>query len=113
MFKNNCDFKSRFRILKGGKISLMVSALLIVNTAQAQVYTIDADQATRSNVQISENSTINVNSNITVTDAQLNSAMYVAMDGGLYDTNLTINGTVSHSNDSSNAIEIYKQWYYS
>lgn len=30
--KNTCDFKSRFRILKGGKISLVVSALLVSST---------------------------------------------------------------------------------
>lgn len=28
MKRFNCDFSSRFRILKGGKISLVVSALL-------------------------------------------------------------------------------------
>lgn len=30
--KNTCDYKSRFRILKGGKISLVVSALLVGST---------------------------------------------------------------------------------
>jgi outer membrane autotransporter protein len=43
MFKNKCDFKSRFKILKGGKISLMVSALALgslVNIANAEDITI-------------------------------------------------------------------------
>ena len=31
MLKGKCDFKSRFKILKGGKISLMVSALALGN----------------------------------------------------------------------------------
>jgi outer membrane autotransporter protein len=43
MFKNKCDFKSKFKILKGGKISLVMSAMLIgsiVNVANAEDITI-------------------------------------------------------------------------
>ena len=67
--KNTPDYKSRFRILKGGKISLVVSALLvggIVNIAQATDYTIGTGTVSQYfNVDEDKNITVSGDLNVT------------------------------------------------
>lgn len=48
--KNTADYKSRFRILKGGKISLVISALLVGSIASADVESIINPNGTTVNV---------------------------------------------------------------
>ena len=48
MFRFNHDFSSRFRILKGGKVSLVVSAMLLGGTLQAVATSFNAEVTTSS-----------------------------------------------------------------
>lgn len=75
MLKFNPDYKSRFRILKGGKISLVVSALLVsssVMVTNANALDIVATTGTASVVTDNNGATqsINVVGDVTITNAQ-------------------------------------------
>lgn len=96
MFKLNPDYKSRFRILKGGKISLVVSALVVgslTSTAQATPpptnYYINDANTTAIVLNIPEDTvTITNSGSLTVTDA--NSTIYRSGD---------FNGTIENAGD--------------
>lgn len=61
MLKGKCDFKSRFKILKGGKISLMVSALALGNLVNiANATTIEVTEDRDQTVQIDGTADVNV-----------------------------------------------------
>ncbi|MDQ7046011.1 MAG: autotransporter domain-containing protein [Sulfurimonas sp.] len=76
--KNTVNYKSRFRILKGGKISLVVSALLasasLVGTSAdaasicTTTYTI-GDEGTQQSIEMCENTNINVTGTLNVASA--------------------------------------------
>ena len=61
MLKGKCDFKSRFKIQKGGKISLMVSALALGNLVNiANATTIEVTEDRDQTVQIDGTADVNV-----------------------------------------------------
>jgi uncharacterized protein with beta-barrel porin domain len=107
--KNTVDYKSRFRILKGGKISLVVSALLVGSSligtsAHAgpciTSYTIDSNTSNQS-ISMCDDTSVTVNGPINVTDYYVSLAV-----SGPYSLTLTNNGTVS-DNFSTGASAIF------
>ena len=133
MLNQKIKYKSHFKILKGGKISLVVSALLVtsaltttmkaatqtVSTAVTSTHTIaDGD-----GLEVSSGGSIIVNGDDAVTNAGavtsiLNKGTITTGTGG-YDAiyidgtvsgNITNNGTISNTNSTHNnesSIEIY------
>ncbi|MBU1215751.1 hypothetical protein KJ870_10865, partial [bacterium] len=107
--KNTVDYKSRFRILKGGKISLVVSALLVGSsligtgahaTPCVTSYTIDSNTSNQS-ISMCDDTSVTVNGTINVTDYYVSLAV-----SGPYSLTLTNNGTVS-DNFSTGASAIF------
>jgi outer membrane autotransporter protein len=111
MLKGKCDFKSRFRIIKGGKISLMVSALALgslVNIANAT--TIEVTSNLTTSVQIDGTNDVNVIENFVwlksgVTlyfDSQ--SSIGIQIDNSSYGKIIN-DGTLSSDYNSNNVIK--------
>jgi uncharacterized protein with beta-barrel porin domain len=109
MFKR--DYTSRFKILKGGKISLMVSALLIGSSvfADTTVSTATTTQLTEANLNItvtSDGSITTTNGSSILLGANLNAGQFIINNGTLsatdnnkvgaihLDTTFNNNGTI-------------------
>lgn len=100
--KYNQNNKSRFRILKGGKISLVVSALLmgsLINVAEAAETTIN-DIKEAQIIILKEDTIVSVNGNL---DVMNNDAINIT---GTYLATVTNNGIISSKNYWSSATGI-------
>lgn len=107
------DFKSRFRILKGGKVSLVVSAMLvggIINTSNAVVITNNQTTTYPFNSGNSENLDISNTGSIDVTDSE--AAIYI-MGNLSSDKKIDNEGLIRITNSGGeDAYAIYDKDYY-
>ena len=109
MFKGKCDFSSRFRILKGGKVSLVMSALALgslVNFANAVSTTIStAETSIQSYTSVftdpSNSFFLGTPASITITDDNIDYAIYIDQDTN--QVSVKTNGTVSLLNMNNTA----------
>lgn len=100
--KNTSDYKSRFRILKGGKISLVVSALLV---GAGLVSTTEADCLT--NITIDNSTSMQTlsmcaDTNVTVAGNLVVSDYYAAQISGDYFATVVNDGNISLHNSNNN-----------
>jgi len=89
--KNLIDFSSRFRILKGGKISLVVSGLLLGSSLSADttISTATTAQLNETNLNITITDTGSITNN-TTTNSNADSAIFIS-DTGLSSTQFIMN----------------------
>lgn len=117
MFRSVHEYKSRFRILKGGKISLVVSALLVgssmVGTSLYAAEVITGTQTTTQQYDYSGGGDTDVDLLVSTGSIEVsNTGLQTAVDvirpsASLYATTITNNGTISaDSTDNSNSTGI-------
>ena len=96
--KNSIKYKSRFRILNSGKISLLVSTLLCSNIAFADIQTVSTSVNSKYTIADGDGLVVNSNASISVTgdDSVVNAGVI---------TSIINNGIIS--SDTMNAIYIY------
>lgn len=94
------DFSSRFRILKGGKISLVVSALLVGTTILSADQTISAPQITQVSVTTSEN--VIINSGVNITASATGTHYGVLVNSVALDHTITNSGMIQVADNVSN-----------
>ena len=90
---DNFDFKSRFRILKGGKVSLVVSAILVSSSLMVtNVNALEVTGTTGYNNTI-QGLTENTDFDIVDLDTSVAGTSAFVLNGGGYNTNIRVNSS--------------------
>lgn len=101
------DTSSRFRILKGGKVSLIVSGLLLGSGLNATDYTLTGGTSGLTQTLTSD-STLTITGTNTIAGSSDNfDAISINGNSGTYSIAITNNGTVNVTNSANNANGIF------